>query len=59
MKWFLIFHIAELQHLFFTRIMGPIWMTSGTYGYFFTMTPIIQKNLEFSPSLRYFTDLYD
>ena len=53
------FSYSWTSALIFTRIMGPIWMTSGTYGYFFTLTPIIKKILEFSPSLRYFTNLYD
>ena len=57
--WFLIFHIAELQHTFSTRIMGPIWMNFGTYMYFFTLIPMVQKFLEFSPSLRYFSHLLD
>ena len=59
MIWFLVFHIAELQHIFSTRIMGPIWMNFGTYGYFFTLIPMVQKFFEFSPSLRYFSHLKD
>ena len=39
--------------------MGPIWMNSGTYGYFFTLIPMVQKFLEFSHSLRYFFHLQD
>ena len=50
---------AELQHAFFTRIMGPIWMNSGTYGYFFTLIPMVRKFLEFFLSLRYFAHLQD
>ena len=59
MIWFPIFYIAELQHAFSTRIMGPIWMNFGTYMYFFTLIPMVQKFLEFSPSLRYFSHLLD
>ena len=43
----------------FHKIMGPIWMNSGTYGYFFTLIPMAQKFLKFSPSLRYFSHLKD
>ena len=50
---------AELQPAFSTRIMGPIWMNSGTYGYFFTLIPRVQKFLEFSSFLIYFAHLQD
>ena len=57
--WFLIFKNAELQHAFSTRIIGWIWMNPGTYGYFFSLIPMIHKFLKFSPCLRYFFHLID
>ena len=59
MIWFPIFYIAELQHAFSTRMMGPIWMNFGTYMYFFTLIRMVHKFLEFSPSVRYFSHLLD
>jgi len=32
--WFLIFQKAKLRHAFFTRIMGPIWLTQKPFGWF-------------------------
>ena len=47
---FLVLSQAELQHAFSTRIMEPIWLNSGTRGYF-NMEFLMKLNSRF---LRYF-----